>query len=166
MQKETLENYIISNHNSKGNCKNNQDKGKLKNLKFENDILSIDDFSVSENKIILTYSNINDYLDNVKIEKEEEGGEIAFLVKYINEVDRIKKFIENDLEQMKNFEIERIGREILINQYERTYNTNIRKVYSAIVGSQNLFDEMKKYFILKGSYYKSLEACKFLNNSK
>ncbi len=57
-------------------------------------------------------------------------------VKYENEKSEISK--------MKKKELNRIGREFLLNDYKRRFNTDLRTVVSAIAGQDTINHELLK----------------------
>ena len=118
---------------------------------------------VLDRNVIVTYQNIDKYLNENK-EKFNLEGEISYLIKYVEELEMIQKEIRQDLAEMKEAEIKRIVKEFLTNDYEGIYRVNISTIFSVIVGEQNLFHEMKKYLSEKLNYYKSLELCRNHDN--
>lgn len=89
---------------------------------------------------------------------------IMLLVEYTNQLEKLHLDISSEIKKMKNYQINRIGKEYLTNDYERIYGVNINVVFSVIVGENNIDNELIKYFKAKNNYYKSLELCRNYNS--
>lgn len=118
-----------------------------------------DEFNFNDDQQNL--SKLSKLLISNKSGKEEFNTQI--LVSYVEDLESIHDNLQKDLVSAKNGELQRIGKEYLINDYERVYRANISKVYSSIVGESNVLPEMRKFIDQKKNYYKSLEICRNYN---
>jgi len=109
----------------------------------------------------LNFNEIKNYF--TKKDENELDYDTKMLISYVEDLESISKQIESDINIMKNKEMERIVKEFLINDYERTHRVNIDVIFSTLVGQRQVYDLMKYYLDEKKNYYKSLELCKNYN---
>ena len=119
------------------------------------------------NSEFIGMKDINNYLDNNSV-SQFLSGDIKTLVMYVLKLQKLKAEIKSDLLNMKEFQVERIGREFLSNAYERIYKVQIKNVFACIVGQPNVYHEIKKFLNQKAIYFNDLNKSKLLNvvNSK
>lgn len=71
--------------------------------------------------------------------------------------------IQNILQKMKKIEMERINKEFYTNDYERRYNITLEGMISAIVGEDNVLNEIGKQRRDAEAYFKKLEGLRSYN---
>lgn len=103
-----------------------------------------------ENDTELTFHNMTNFFNRKLAIKLDE--KIQVLINYVEELEKITKEINNELELMKDKEIERITKEFMINNYSRVYKVDIKTILSAIVGEKDLLAAMKSFINKKKKY--------------
>lgn len=110
----------------------------------------------------ISIRNLNKLLSSAKPAGKDELN-TQTLVNYVEELEEVYANLQKELLNAKNEEISRIGKEYLVNDYERVYRVNIFRIFSSIVGESNVVLEMRKFVNEKKNYYKSLELCRNYN---
>jgi hypothetical protein len=76
------------------------------------------------------YKKIEEFINK----KEKLSDDTLQLMKSIRELESVYEKFRKEMLQMKRTELNRIGREFLINEYERRFDITLQKVISAIAG--------------------------------
>lgn len=66
---------------------------------------------------------------------------------YIQLLDKLgeeERNIKKEISEMKRQELDRIGKEFLLNAYERRFNVTLETVISALIGEENSFWEFER----------------------
>lgn len=116
--------------------------------------------NILESNKIITVKEVNHYLH---FQTEKISINTNYFIHHVKELEELQNSIRSDLTEMKEREINRVGKEFLANDYERVYRVNISTIFSSIVGQQNLYSEMKRFLTEKQDYYKSLQLCRNYN---
>ena len=111
-----------------------------------------------ENDTEITFHNMNNFFNKKLTIKLDE--KIQVLINYVEELEKITKEIDNELEIMKDKEIERITKEFMVNNYSRVYKVDIKTILSAIVGEKDLLSAMKTFINKKKKYLAVIDKTK------
>lgn len=157
---------IIKNHSKAFHRKNNIHVADTNEKNEEDDIKLTKEEGLHEiDAEISAQSGPVFYLKKFFYHKNEfkTDYETQALVSFVEELEKITIDLNQDLDIMKDQQISRIGKEFLVNDYERIYRVNIDIVISAIVGERSIRKELKNFILEKKNYYESIKLCRNFN---
>ncbi len=114
----------------------------------------------SENFNSMTLKNFKSINANNKAYLAEDE------IEYIKSVQNLESQLvelQNFMLKMKKAEMERINKEFYTNDYERRYNITLEGMISAIVGEDNVLNEIGKQKRDAEAYFKKLEGLRSFN---
>lgn len=85
------------------------------------------------------------------------------LVCFVEDLEKLQNELSEDLISSQANEISRIGKEFLVNDYERIFKASISDAFSLIVGESNVQKEMSKFSVEKKNHFKTKELCRNYN---
>jgi hypothetical protein len=95
-----------------------------------------------ENFIIekITLKSVEEFLSK-RVKIDDETNEF---VAHIKSYEKVEDELKKQLEQMKRSEMDRLFKEFMKNDYERRYNTTRNIVISALIGEENMVNELSR----------------------
>ncbi len=99
------------------------------------------------NKLKLDVVNPEEKFNMKKIEamisnKKSLDEETISMLKSVRELENVYYTLRDDIRKSRRMQMSRLGKEFLVNDYARRYNTKLEIVASAIVGEDNLTSEL------------------------
>ena len=157
-------NSNISNISETGN---NSSKNKinivsrnLKNIFFEPEYLPGFTTHISPKKKI----TIKDY-ENIKIFKIEDSFDSELLNLFNTHKDMIKKLknMKNEADKLARKELDRVGKCFYLEDYKSKYNTNLKIVVGALIGEDNIRNELLRQEKEQKEYFKTIKNIRNFN---
>ena len=107
-----------------------------------------------------------------EIEKmlEDNGKDLIFVnlpaVNHIKNLEKKVKQIENDIKNMKKYEITRIFKEYIDNDYENRYNASIDVVLGALIGEHSRNIQVNNFHAFKKGHFDEIKNIRFYEFAK
>ena len=138
----------------------NKKKKKLKNIIFSPEYAERLSFHLSPRKII----RVKDYenFQNFKIEDSIDK-ELINLFKTHKEMIKKVKIMKAEADKLVRKELDRIGKCFYLEDYGGKYNTNIKTVIGALIGEDNIRNELLRQEKEQKDYFRTIKSIRNFN---
>ena len=90
-------------------------------------------------------------------------------MKEVKEINKLKKkimLLNNQIEELKNNEVQRIFHEYVYNDYERVYHAPIEVVLGALIGEHSKDIQLNNYSVFRKGYLDEIRNIRFYEYGK
>ena len=102
-------------------------------------------------------------------EKKEKNHFDIENMKEVKEINKLKKkimLLNNQIEELKNNEVQRIFHEYVYNDYERVYHAPIEVVLGALIGGHSKDIQLNNYSVFRKGYLDEIRNIRFYEYGK
>ena len=102
-------------------------------------------------------------------EKKEKNHFDIENMKEVKEINKLKKkimLLNNQIEELKNNEVQRIFHEYVYNDYERVYHAPIEVVLGALIGEHSKNIQLNNYSVFRKGYLDEIRNIRFYEYGK
>ena len=102
-------------------------------------------------------------------EKKEKNHFDIENMKEVKEINKLKKkimLLNNQIEELKNNEVQRIFHEYVYNDYERVYHAPIEVVLGALIGEHSKDIQLNNYSVFRKGYLDEIRNIRFYEYGK